>query len=111
MKTIIVKNNEFQTIGFEVTASAKTLFSWGISPCLKSNFQKEINVNDWMTEIFELVKLTAKEQEKSQFVRNFFDVAHKNGIVKSGQSVSFEEHDKELKAINQKIENIIKNII
>jgi len=111
MNAIIVKNNDFETIGFEVTASGKTLFYWGISSTLKSNFQKEVNVNDWMTEIFELVRLTAIIGEQRHFTREFFEAAHKNNLLKSGQSVDLNDMKERIDSIELKIQNIIKNII
>lgn len=111
MKAIIVKNNDFKTIGFEVTASARTLFSWGISPCLKSNFQKEVNVDDWMTEIFELVRIQERIREAKSFTREFFDVASKNGILKDGLPICFNENLEKVEMLERTMENIVKNII
>ena len=111
MKAIIVKNNEFQTIGFEVTDSAKTLFSWGISPSSPLYWTKTVNVNDWMTEIFELVRLEAQIIEANQFVRDFFTVASANELLKEGKSVKFEGNQNRIARLGSKMENIIKNII
>lgn len=111
MKAIVVKNNEFQTIGFEVTASAKTLFSWGVSPSSQFYWTKTVNVNDWMTEIFELVRLEAQISEAKSFVSDFFNVALANGIIENGQSVKFEGNQNRIARLERKLENIIKNII
>lgn len=110
MKAIIVKNNEFQTIGFEVTGSGKTLFQWGISPINKSNFQKEIDVNDWIDEIFTLVKLQGIISEQEDFIRNFFKIASGQHLLKKDQGVNFKEFGEELKRNKDKMENIIINI-
>ena len=111
MKAIIVKNNNFETIGFEVTGSGSTLFRWGISPQLKSNFQKEIDVNDWMPQIFELVRIETRISEENSFISRWFEVATKQKLVKENQKVNFAGHDQKIKDLNELIENIIKNII
>jgi len=112
MKAIIIKNNDFETIGFEVTGSGKTLFSWGISPILKSNFQKEIDVNDWITEIFELVRLEATLREQGNFINDFFRIASGQHLLKDNdKGADFYEHKQLISDTRNKIENIIKNII
>lgn len=112
MKAIVVKNNEFQTIGFEITGSAKILFQWGISPMNKNNFQKEIDTNDWITEIFTLVKLQGTISEQREFIRNFFKVASGQHLLKDpNKGANFKEFEEELKRNEEKMENIIKNII
>lgn len=111
MKAIVVKDNEFKTIGIEVTASAKTLFSWGISPSSPFYWTKEINIKDWMTEIFEIVRLNAVINERNNFVRNFFEVAMDQKIVEQGEAVNFKKYDEETKRLEEKKLNIIKNII
>lgn len=111
MKAILVKNNNFETIGFEVISNGRTLFSWGISSALKSNFQKEINVNDWMIQIFDLVKLQGILQERNEAVRNFFQAAGDNKLIKNGQAVNCKLFDERIDKAEAAIENIIKNII
>jgi len=111
MKAIIVKNNNFETIGFEVKASGRTLFSWGISPELKSNFQKEVDVNDWMASIFELIRVEVQISEGRRFVNRWFEIAAKQGFVKQGQGVNFDVSEARLVELTQRMENIIKNII
>lgn len=111
MKAIVVKNNEFQTIGFEVTASAKTLFSWGVSPSSPLYWTKPVNVDDWMTEIFELVRIKAQISEAKNFVHDFFEVAKINGLIEDGQAVKFEANKVRLERLESKLENIVKNII
>lgn len=111
MKATIVKNSNFETIGFEVTANGRSIFSWGISSMLKSNFQKEINVNDWITEIFELVKIEGQLKEANEFVRNFFELAMDNKLLKEGQAVNCEKPDEHVSRLKEKKLNIIKNII
>ena len=111
MKAIIVKDNDFKTIGFEVTASGKTLFTWGISPIMKCNFQKEIDVEKWIQDIFKVVELKSMLNEQENFQRRFFDVAAMNDLVKNGQGVDLSASKISIDATKQSIKNIIENII
>lgn len=111
MKATVVKNNNFETIGFEVTASARILFSWGVSPSSPLYWTKPVNVNDWMTEIFELVRIKAQIGEAENFVFDFFEVAKMNGLVEENQAVKFAANKIRLERLNGQMENIIKNII
>lgn len=111
MKAIVVKDNDFKTVGFEVTANAKTLFSWGISPISPFYWTKAVSVNDWMTEIFELVRINAQISEARNFTCDFFAVALENKLVKNGQAVKFGEKANRVQRLEEKLENIIKNII
>ncbi len=110
MKAIVVKDNEFKTIGFEVISNGRTLFSWGISSTLKSNFQKEINVNDWMVQIFDLVRLEGILQERREAVRNFFEVAGKNDLLKESKGVKCQLFDERIAETERRIESIVNNI-
>lgn len=111
MKAILVKNNQFETIGFEVIANGRTVYDWGISSTLKSNFQKEINVNDWMTEIFTLVELKAILSEQEQAIGNFFKVGHENKVIVENHEYSILFYKEQIESTKRKIENIVKNII
>ena len=111
MKAIVVKNNQFETIGFEVISNGRTLFSWGISSTLKTNFQKEINVNDWMVQIFDLVRLQATLEEQERETGNFFKVGHENKVLVEGIGYNIIFYQKQIEESKRKIENIVKNII
>lgn len=111
MKAIVIKNNNFETIGFEVTAAGKTIFTWGVSSYLKSNFQKEIDVNDWMTDIFELIRIETRISVERQFMSKWFEIAHGNKLLKEGKAVDFKEHQEYLKSLESRLENIVKNIM
>lgn len=109
MKAIIVKNNDFKTVGFEVTASGKTLFSWGVAP-VSMYFCKEINCNDWMTEIFELVRLSAVICEQSSFTSKFFRCLEESDKLEEvPYNLGFVDEKK--KRNIEKMENIIMAII
>ena len=111
MKAVVVKNNQFETIGFEVTANEKTLFSWGIAPVVSMYFIKEVNVNDWMPEIFKLVRIQSTIQEKGRFENKFFSIAKENNILEDGKGINFSDEQKEREVLQNQLENIIKNII
>ena len=111
MKAIVVKDDDFKTIGFEVKQGEHTLYSWGISSQLKSNFQKEVDAKVWIDEIFKLVKLQGVIEEKRNFTRQFFQVAEENGYIKKEQSVKGIKSDDEIEYLQKRIENIVNNII
>mgnify|MGYP000914771723 CR=1 FL=1 len=111
MKAVVVKNNQFETIGFEVRANAKTLFSWGVAPVVSMYFIKEVDVDDWMPEIFKLVRIQSTIQEKGRFESKFFSTAEENGILEDGKGINFSAEQKEREVLQNQLENIIKNII
>ena len=110
MKAIIVKNNDFKTVGFEVTASGNTLLSWGVAP-VAIYFCKEVSVNDWMTEIFELVNLKAKISEQDSFPRNFFQCLENSITMEDGVGYDLGYVDRQKTANIERMKNIIENII
>lgn len=109
MKAIIVKNNEFKTIGFEVTQGTNTLVRWGIAPH-STVFVKQVDEKDWMKEIFNIVQLQAVLCEREQFISQFFSVAAQRiNTTKTG--FDFTEYKQETQMIKDRIENLVKNII
>jgi len=118
MKAILVKDNDFKTIGFEVTTNGVRVFNWGISP-QPTNFTKEIDVNDWMIQIIDLIKIQAKLNEQREFIRYFFEIASGQKLINSVKnadptvklSVNFGVSDERMAQTERKIKNIIDNII
>lgn len=111
MKTIVVKNNSFETIGFQVKQGENVIFHWGTSPN-QYVFVKEVNTYEWTKEIFELVSLRAQINERCNFVSNFVDVLKKSNIVLSDdQVVNMRSYKDETARLEVKFENIVKNII
>ena len=110
MKAKIVKDKQFKTIGFEVTANGRTLFQWGTSPLNTSNYIAEINTNDWLTEIIYLITLRARIDEENNFISRFFEVAKDNKLIKSGQPVNVQSSRDRLKELESKMMNIINNL-
>jgi len=113
MKAIVIKNNDFETIGFEVKSNGLTIYQWGIASELKTNFQKEINVNDWMPQIIDLIKLEQEIRTRKDFVRDFFDTCGKNkgNMEYPVGGVIFEHYEEKTKRLIDMVENIVKNII
>lgn len=111
MKAIVVKDDNFKTVGFEVTASGKRLFHWGISPESGLYFTKQVNEKDWMTEIFRLVELRATIDEQRNFTRNFFEVASGQHLLKKDQGVNLQKNEDRIRCNEEIMENIISNII
>jgi len=110
MKAIIVKNNEFETIGFEVSSNSKTLFCWGISSYLKSNFQKEIDTKKWMAEIFELVALQNRIDELRDFSKNVFFVLSDNNMLEEGTKINFRKSEEYRSSLVKRMEKIINSL-
>lgn len=110
MKATIVKNNEFETIGFEVMQGQSLLYSWGIAP-QPTNFTKEVSVKDWSREIFQLIKLNGILESQRQFKSAFFKIAEMNGLLEQGQAVNMQVINERIGETEQRVINIIKNII
>ena len=110
MKAIIAKDNQFNTIGFQVVTDAESnnvIFTWGITPNMAFNFVKEISVDE--KEIFSLVVLQTKIQDLERFHMRFFDICIKNQCLKKEKNgkgsvpVNFEEIDKEIEQMKRDI--------
>jgi len=105
MKAIIVKDDTFKTIGFEVTDANNTLFSWGISPTLKSNFQKELILSAGnILVIFELVRISSQIQERNRFHSYFFEVSKL-------PHADFRKYDRDTDQLVAKMENLIHKLL
>lgn len=110
MKAIIAKDNQFNTIGFQVRTNAESnnvIFTWGITPNMAFNFVKEISVDE--KEIFSLVVLQTKIQDLERFHIRFFDICIKNQCLKKEKggkgtvAVNFEEIDNEVSQLKRQI--------
>lgn len=110
MKTTIVKNDNFETIGLEVRSAQKLLFSWGVSPSSPIYWVKEIDANKYIQDIFELVRIEVKIREAKQFVGDFFEVAKINELLKDNQPVRFEENKARIERLENKMLSIIQSI-
>ena len=110
MKAIVVKDNSFQTIGFEVTQGPSTLLQWGVSPHSRV-FVKEVEVKDWAIEIFELVRLQSIIAERESFLPSFFQVASKSKVEIPVDGIDFAAYKENTKRLVEKFEIIVQNII
>ena len=106
MKATIVKNDKFETVGFEVKNENNTVFSWGISPN-GMYFVKDVSFSTWANDIFELVSLNAKLAEQNNFTRKAFD----HVICKNLNEIRLKSNKDEIDATEKKIESIISKII
>lgn len=110
MTALIVKNDDFKTIGLEVKNEKHCLFSWGISPLNKSNFIKEILADKWTEEIVQLIRIEREIQVQENFIHDFFEVARKNKLLKKDQSVNFKEYEEGIEFNKRKLIQIINKI-
>lgn len=110
MKAIIAKDNQFNTIGFQVVTDAESnnvIFTWGVTPNVAFNFVKEIKVDE--KEIISLVVKRTKLQDLERFDMRFFDVCIKNQCLKKAKDgkgtvpVNFEEIDNEISQLKREI--------
>jgi hypothetical protein len=110
MKAIIAKDNQFNTIGFQVVTDAESnnvIFTWGVTPNVAFNFVKEIKVDE--KEIISLVVKQTKLQGLETFHMRFFDVCIKNQCLKKAKDgkgsmpVNFEEIDNEISQLKREI--------
>ena len=110
MKAIIAKDNQFNTIGFQVVTDAESnnvIFTWGITPNVAFNFVKEIKVDD--KEIISLVVMKTRLQDLERFDSRFFDICIKNQCLKKAKdgkgsvAVNFKEIDDEIAQLKREI--------
>lgn len=97
MKALIAKNENFETVGFEVTANGSRIISWGIHPDTAFNFVKEANTKEYITEIFALVRLQ-QELHDSEDLKGF------------DGAVNFSKNRERIANLKSQISNIIANI-
>lgn len=119
MKATIIKNDNFETIGFAVMAENTTLYSWGIT-FTGWNYCKTFDLKD--EDIIKVMDLMRMEQEikdldriPTDFMFNSLHKEQKEVIRKAAEKgkcqdgfncKSFRERSEELKA---KVEEIIKS--
>lgn len=107
MKAIIVKNDDFETVGFEVqTREGNTFYRWGISPH-SMVFTKQIDADRYMMDIHELIQLEKELQMLDSFVSTFFDIAKANDLLKKGKGVKMQVLDEKKEQVKKRINQII----
>lgn len=110
MKATIVKNDKFETIGFEVLSGTERVYNWGISPSPMS-WTKEVSATENAVKIFKLVDLRARISELDRFWSKFVETARTiKGLEDGGYSVNFGENDKEKAQLEEQVKRIIESI-
>ena len=110
MKAVIVKNDQFETIGFEVTEDNKRIFSWGIAP-QPWNFTKEIDEKKHFESIILLLTLEARISERAMFFSNMMDVLTESKIKINGNGYKMKGFDIKTQLMQEKITTIINKLI
>lgn len=113
MMAIIAKNEKFETVGFEVVANGRTVFSWGVHPDRMFNFVKDVNANDWLTDIFTLVEMARDIRNEEAFCQHFFEaVADSEHIrIDEGHGVNLSKSEARIASLKARMQNIIANIM
>ena len=81
MKAIIVKNDNFETIGFEVSIKKdgeKRVYHWGISPN-PMYYTKQVRLTE--DQLVNIIRLAAQIHEVKQFHERFWDIVVSNDKV------------------------------
>lgn len=81
MKAIIVKNDNFETVGFEVSIKKdgeKRVYHWGISPN-PMYYTKQVRLTE--DQLVNIVRLAAQIHEVKRFNDHFWDIITKNEKV------------------------------
>lgn len=103
----IVKNDDFETVGFQATCKGVAMFMFGISPTNTALYVKhrEATMED-MEKVRELIYLHTRQNYLEDFVMNWFDIATSNGM-KLEKGIKFTETEKQLQVCKKRIESII----
>ena len=112
MEALIAKNENFETVGFEVKNENEVIFKWGVAPLVDFYYVKSIRVKENMNIIFELVALEKALRTYSKFTSMFFDVARTNSkveeiLMKGEEGFNFKEVDQQIQNIERRIKDII----
>lgn len=110
MKAVIVKNDQFETIGFEVKEQNTTIFNWGIA-AQPTNFKKEIDTEKHFGSIMELIRLEAKISERNRFFSEMIEVLQASKIEVDGVKFKMTSHDVKTQLLQEKITTIINKLI
>lgn len=111
MKALIAKNENFETVGFEVTANGSRIISWGIYPDTAFNFVKEANTKEYITEIFALVRLQQELRDEENLFRACFEAIQDSEDLKGFDgAVNFSKNKERIASLKSQIANIIANI-
>lgn len=109
MKAVIVKNDEFETIGFEVTENSHRIFNWGIA-AQPTNFKKEIDTEEHFDSIMELIRLEARISERDRFFSEMVEVLELSKFNPNGFKFNTQGHEVKTQLLREKITKIIYKI-
>ena len=111
MTISIVKNDNFETVGFRAsTSDDKCLFSWGVYPSESLYFIKKINGSKYEKEVAQLIQLDGNLDVLKNFMDDFFEIAKDNKMLKEGQGVNLSLIDEKKKHTLARMERIINSI-
>lgn len=73
MKAILVKNDNFENIGFHVYEQGRAIFNHGISESSPSNYRKELSIDSELVDkIVRLIKMQSQLFTLNEFSSTFF---------------------------------------
>lgn len=110
MKAVIVKNDQFETIGFEVTESNTTIFNWGIA-AQPWNFKKEIDTEKYFESILELIRLEARLSERDKFFHEMVEVLELSKFKPHGFKFNMQGYQVKTQLLKERITTIINKLI
>lgn len=107
MTISIVKDDDFNTVGFQAACDGVTMYSFGITPANSPVYIKSrLATADEVTKVCELMRLHARLSYLKGFAMDWFAVASSNGIeVEDG--IKFTERNNAIANCQSRIEHII----
>lgn len=115
MEAIIVKNDEFKTIGLFIYSKGRTkdegtikLFSWGISPDFY--YSKNITIqHESKGKVKRLVEIKEAIKCYEQFRWDIFEILNQQDrkMLKKGEGLKLQLIDDKIKELETEMENII----
>ena len=115
MKARIAKNDNFETVGFQIESNGQRVFNWGCQADTSFYFVKEVNVKDGETDLINLIRLDKKKTELSHFMSSFLSIISKNQRVfdlcnKESLGFNFRDIEDQIEQIDRKIKYIIDKV-
>lgn len=109
MEATIVKNDDFQTVGFEIKGkNGQREFHWGISPN-SLYYTKSVKLTDEQFATF--VRLSAELNELKKFQSRFFSIIQINESVMALEtSFNFQDIVRDIESREKRLELIIKSL-
>lgn len=103
----IVRNDDFETIGFHVYFGGHRAFTWGLADETSLYHVKKHDANEEsMSKILELIELDKEIRVRQCFYLEFYQTAKENGID-TERGYMFTYTEEKLAAVKKRISNII----